>query len=97
MPSTSVTFSDQQGFRRLCSIVPNPEEHVWFVAEDDELASYPVYEATPAAAQQVIGECYGSEYYLISKDLAWLLCENHHDRLIAVGAVVEQRMPEGDA
>lgn len=69
MPSTSATFSDQQAFTRLCSIVPDPEERVWFVAEDDQLPFYPVYDAPPAAVQRVLGACSGFEYYLISKDL----------------------------
>ena len=60
--------------------------------EDDQLPFYPVYDSTPQAAQAVIGECYAFEYYLIAKDLSWLLCENHHDTLIGVGDEVRRRM-----
>src|SRR5689334_18923019 len=79
-PSTSVRFDDQKGFERIEEIVPNKREKVWFVVEDedDQLPFYPVYEATPEAAQAVIGECYGFEYYLIAQNLSWLLCETHH-------------------
>jgi hypothetical protein len=56
-----------------------------------------VYDATPAAAQAVIGECYGFEYYLIAKDLSWLLCENHHDTLIGIGEVVRSRIEKAGA
>jgi hypothetical protein len=55
-----------------------------------------VYDATPAVVQQIIGECYGFEYYLIAKNLSWLLCENHHDMVIAVGGV-RQRLEESGA
>jgi hypothetical protein len=96
LPSKSVVFKDGQAYQSLLDIVPDPDAHVWFVAEDDEPLSYPVYDATPRGAQQVIGECYYFEYYLISKDLSWLLCENHHDALIGVGAAIAERIPKGD-
>jgi hypothetical protein len=60
------------------------------------LPYFPVYDATPAVVQQIIGECYGFEYYLIAKNLSWLLCENHHDMVIAVGGV-RQRLEESGA
>jgi hypothetical protein len=64
------------------------------VAEDDQLPFYPVFDGKPSAAQRVIGECCGFEYYLIAKDLTWLLCENHHDWLIAIGEQVRSRLPK---
>src|ERR1051326_1655672 len=75
-PSTDHHFEDQQGFARITQIVPNKGEKVWFIAEDDRQPFYPVYEATPEAIQAVLGECFHFEYYLIAKDLGWLLCEN---------------------
>jgi hypothetical protein len=86
VPVATARFSDGKGFTRIWALVPDAQEKVWFVAEDDQLPHFPVYDATPSTAQEVIGECYGFEYYLIAKDLSWLLCENHHDTLIATGA-----------
>jgi hypothetical protein len=48
-------------------IVPNPDELVWFIAEDSHLPHYPVFETSPNVATQIIGGCYGFEYYLIAK------------------------------
>lgn len=93
-PSTSVHFSDQKGFERIGEVVPSKREKVWFIVEEDQLPFYPVYEATPEAIQAVIGECYGFEYYLIAKDLKWLVCETHHDGLIAIGTEVEKRLQQ---
>jgi len=73
-------------------IVPDPNERVWFIAEESRLPFYPVYEATPNAAQRVIEECYGFEYYLVAKDMTWLLCENHHGWLIGVGELICDRL-----
>ncbi len=95
-PSTTVRFPDQRAFERIEKIVPNKREKVWFIVEDDQLPFYPVYEATPEAIQAVIGECYGFEYYLVAKDLSWLLCETHHDDLIAIGTEVEEHLRQLD-
>jgi hypothetical protein len=70
-------------------LVPNAQEKVWFIVEEDQMPFYPIYDATPAAIAKIIPECYGFEYYLVPKDKNWIFCENHHDRLIAVGEPVE--------
>jgi hypothetical protein len=53
----------------------------------DKRRNFPVYATTLAVAQQVIGECYAFEYYLVAKDLGWLLCANHHDLMMGLGGV----------
>ncbi len=85
-PSDSQMGRASRGFRESS---PTLEEKIWFVAEDDTLPYYPVYETTPAVAQRLIGQCYGFEYYLAAKDLSWLLCENHHDVVLALGSLRE--------
>jgi len=94
-PVASVRFADGKGFTRISAMVPNADEKIWFVAEDAVLPYFPVYETTPALAQQIIGECYGFEYYIIAKDLSWLLCENHHDSIIAIGTVRDRLVEYG--
>jgi len=83
--SESITFDDGKGFERLAEFVPNKSEVVWFVVEDDQLPYYPIFEATTENIIKIIGECFAFEYYLVSKDKSWLLCENHHNRIIGVG------------
>jgi hypothetical protein len=91
---SSISRQVDDGWRFLTTLVPEPEKSVWFIAEDDQSAFYPVYDATPIAASQVIGECVGFEYYLVAKDMSWLLCENHHDMLIGVGEPIESRLAQ---
>jgi hypothetical protein len=91
-PGTSVAFEEGNGWRHIPTIVPNPHEAVWFIAEEDQLPHYPVFETTPHVASKVIGECYAFEYYVVAKDLSWLLCENHHNVMCAVGPSIEQRL-----
>lgn len=91
-PSTAVRFTDQYGFKRIEKVVPDTKQKVWFVAEDVQLPFYPVYEASPEAIQSIVGGCYGFEYYIVAKDMSWLVCETHHDVMIAIGAEVEDRL-----
>jgi len=91
--SRSCTYSDGKGFKRLGQFVPDVDEKVWFMIEDDQLATYPIFEATPNEIMKIVGECFAFEYYLIPKSKAWLICENHHGRVIGVGAEVTRNMP----
>ncbi|HYL98211.1 MAG TPA: DUF6756 family protein [Blastocatellia bacterium] len=97
-PATRVTFDDGRGWENIVRIVPTGEK-VWLIAEDDERPSYPVYEAFPECAERLIEECSCFEYYLVAKDLSWLLCETHHNVMFAIGAEVEEnlrRLRSGD-
>lgn len=97
LPEYSLNFDDQQAFQRITTVVPDPQESVWIVIEDDQLPIYPIYEGSPENIQKVIGECYGFEYYIISKSMTWLLCENHHNRMLGIGDEIIDRMKGLDA
>jgi hypothetical protein len=91
-PGFSVAFEAGDGWRAIPHVCPAPNELVWFIAEDDQLPHYPVFETTPQTASEVIGQCYAFEYYVIAKDLSWLLCENHHNLMCAIGPAIEKRL-----
>jgi hypothetical protein len=90
----SQVFQDGMGFKRIPDLVPDANEKLWFVVEEDQMEFYPIYETTAAAASAVVGECYAFEYYLIPKDTSWLICENHHNRIIVIGKSVIGRLGE---
>jgi len=96
-PSYFLDPAGDDGFKYITQIVPDPEEVVLFIAEEDQLDFYPVYEGSAEVITQVIMECYRFEYYLIAKDMSWLLCENHHNRLIGVGETIIERLRNIDA
>ena len=51
-----------------------------------------LYEGETTTILQVIPEfCHLIEYYLISKKLQWLLCEDHHDMLHLSGQPIIDR------
>lgn len=84
-PSASKAFPGDMGFEHIVELVPNRSEICWFVVEDVKADSYPVYEATPEDVASIVGECFAFEYYIAPKSKNWLICENHHGRIIGVG------------
>ena len=67
------------------AIIPNLNQHVWFMIEDDHESFYPIYDVDPKFLKSILDECFGFEYYIINKKQTWLLCENHHNILIGIG------------
>ena len=49
------------------------------------------YTTTDAIAR-TLRHSYAFEYYLIAKDLSWLICANHHGVLFGVGDPVRSRV-----
>ena len=94
--STGVDFSAGDGWRHLVELVPDADEQVWFIAEDSAPPEYSVWEGSVRDIQVVIAECYGLEFYIIQQQFRWLVCENHHDVVVAVGKQVEDKLHELD-
>jgi hypothetical protein len=93
-PSASKAFPDGRGFERIVDLVPNRAERCWFVVEDVNSDSYPVYDATPEDVASIVGECFAFEYYIAPKSRHWLICENHHGRIIGVGEEVSRAISD---
>jgi len=79
----------EKPFEELINIIPKESYSVWFMVEDDDENYYPIYNSKPAVISNIIGECSAFEYYVIDKNKQWLLCENHSDQLIGVGATLK--------
>ena len=93
-PATMVEFADSNGFRCLQRIIPSIDEPLWFIAETVGSDCFVVYEGKVEDIQAIIEECLAFEYYLLSKDFRWLVCENHHNVIFAIGAEVERHLRE---
>lgn len=87
-PSASITFEDDKGFLHICELVPEPNSKCWFVVEDGGARSFPLFEASPRDAMQAVCECSTFEYYIVDKDLAWIVCETHHGTIVGSGEPV---------
>jgi len=90
-PALGASFHDGRAFARLMRILPVGQEKAWFIVEPDELP-FAVYSASARAIEQVLGECPAFEYYVVGPGMDWLVCENHHGVLKAVGAGAESRL-----
>jgi len=89
-PSFSFKHFDKP-FEYIKDIVPEQDRHVWLIVEDDDEPFYPVYETKPEVIGKVIAACFAFEYYVVDKDKQWLLCENHHNRLIGIGESLKSK------
>lgn len=83
---TSFSIPDlERPFEHLDEYIPHGEKKVWLMVQDDEDDFYPIYDCQADIIGPLIGECFAFEYYIIGKNLSWLLCENHHSILIGTG------------
>jgi hypothetical protein len=90
--STGVHFKNGDGWRLLTELAPDADERVWFIADDFVAPEYSVWQASVRDIQAVIAECVNFEYYVIQQEFRWLICENHHNVIVAVGKEVEDRL-----
>ncbi len=74
----------------LSHVVPSEDQLVWFITNVDDVSGQEpilVYASAPLAIQRILGECHGHhEYYVVARDLTWLICENHHGLILALGS-----------
>jgi len=84
-------LKDLENYDVLKEILPDTEEKVWFMIEDDEDPFYPIYEVKAAFIPIILSEYYYFEYYIINKNKDWLLCENHHDRVYGIGEILRNK------
>jgi len=89
-PIARAYYEDGQGFKHLLQYVPANTPNVWFLIVDDEDHSSSIFDIHPFLVPLILSECYYFEYYLIDKNLEWLICENDHNEIIyAVNNIVD--------
>jgi hypothetical protein len=90
---STASFHTRHAYKLLAKLLP-PDQALWFIAEDSNKknAGFWVYEADAEAIVQVLAQSHRFEYYVVSKKRDWLLCENHHEVLIAVGEPMIQAL-----
>ena len=88
----SFDFIDfEEPYNQIPNIIPDLRKKVWFMIEDIQDPYYPIYECNPLIIPTIIEECVGFEYYIIDKNKDWLICENHHHRLIGIGEILKDK------
>lgn len=67
------------------------DKYVWFIIEDTE--KFWVYEWDPYTIANVLKESYYiNEYYIVSKDYKWIICEDHEYIVYASGNEIIQKI-----
>jgi hypothetical protein len=76
-------------YDQILRIIPDMAKKVWFMIEDIQDPYYPIYDCYPLVIPKILEQCVGFEYYIIDKNKEWLICENHHNRLIGIGEILK--------
>jgi hypothetical protein len=90
-PGVSYQLAGDGVFGALAEIVPSATALLlYFPGSDEDVVA--AYRGTIDAIVAVIGDCSFHEYVVSPLGAEWLVCENHHGVVIAVGEPVESRL-----
>lgn len=86
LPRSTYVPSSDDGYRLIPTICP--DQSVFFFVSDDNPPAWRVYQAKPSDLVRALAECPPFEYVVADPGGEWLLMENHHGMLVAVGEPV---------
>jgi hypothetical protein len=92
VPYVSRSFGDDRAFERLAHVVPEGAGPLTFFPGSDDGSVVCAYTGDIASVVRVLGECPAFEYLIVPPGLEWLVGENHHRVLYAVGEPVATRL-----
>jgi hypothetical protein len=91
LPYWGSRLPEDQSFRLITRVVPDPTESAWFLA-----LSYGeeglVFDSVPRVVERLLGETHLFEYAVVSKRLDWLIGEEHHSVFVGVGQPIVERL-----
>jgi len=87
------TYYPENVFETLPLLI-DERKTVYFIIEDERKVkeSFWLYEGKLPAIIAVLKELSFEEYYIVSKKLDWIICENHHNLLIASGEILAEKV-----
>jgi len=97
LKNQGVSFQTDNGLNYIDSLFES-ETNVWVLFEDwdgtKKNGNYWVFEGNYDSTVDLLNNMHGIEYYIVDRKLNWMIIENHHDILIAVGEPAESRLLE---
>lgn len=90
--AVAVPYEGQQGLDRLLEVLPYQKELLLFVT-DDMLPPWPCVSGTSMALVNMLRELRFFEYFVVDSELKWIVFDNHHNVLFALGRPLHS--PEG--
>lgn len=95
VPSTLALGEPAESLRALPLVLPE-RTPAWFLAEDfsggKRHSAFWLFDTDTDALVHVLGEHHLFEYAVVGRHLEWLVAENHHNTLFAVGEPVVSRL-----
>ena len=80
----SYVFEQKEQYKKIADFF-DKEEEVWFVVEDEfNNNEQLLYKMKITYVIDIIGECMGFEYNIISEDYNRFLCETDHDEFLFI-------------
>lgn len=79
------TFEDNTGHLHLGELTPSPVENVWLIADEDNEEKL-LFCLPLKTIPSILEECRYFEYYIVDKQLSWMISENDHGDLIFCNA-----------
>jgi len=75
------TFHDNTGHLHLCKLAPDHSGDIWFIIDEDNEEKL-IFSAPLNKIPSVLENCRFFEYYIVDKDLKWIIAENDHGDLL---------------
>jgi hypothetical protein len=79
------SFDDNSGYLHVCNFVPPSTDNVWLIVDEDNEAKY-LLSLPLRKVPSVLEECRFFEYYIVDKQLNWMMAENDHGDLMLSSA-----------
>lgn len=86
----TIPYEDNSAYKNIPALIKGryPEtisSIVYFIADEDNESLY-LYRIPLEKLTLIIEECRYFEYYIVSSELSWMVCENDHGELILCSA-----------
>lgn len=93
LPFDVFPYADD-GLETVKTLVPQGNDHVWFIPETEKPA-LAVYEGDVEAVLAVLGESFYFEYYLVGKSLDWFIADTDHNEVVVCPVGIARRRKTG--
>jgi len=91
-PQASHHAADGRGCEIAAEVVPPECRRIFLIGSDDDPPPWPVFDVSRSVLAKLLSECPAFEYLLTGADHSWLVGENHHNVVFAVGRDVVERL-----
>lgn len=89
---TIQVFDDNSAPMHLSELAPASTKDIWLIVDEDNENKY-IFSAPLEKVPHILDECRYFEYYIVDKELTWILAENDHGDLLLSEINEKNRLP----